>query len=128
MQAERTIRRGDLEIATGDCVATVTIDRADKHNALTAAFWHDLSQTLAELAAMGDIRAIVLTGAGDKAFSAGGDVGGFLELKDEASIRAFQNDAMRAFRDIERCPVPVIAAVNGIAMGADANSHSPAIW
>ena len=117
MQAERTIRRGDLEIATGDCVATVTIDRAAKHNALTAAFWHDLSQTLAELAAMDDIPAIVLTGAGDKAFSAGGDVGGFLELKDEASIRAFQTDAMRACRDIERCPVPVIAAVNGIAMG-----------
>ena len=69
-------RLGDLEIATRGQVGIITINRPAKLNALTAAIWGDLMNALDMFAAADDIRAIILTGAGDRAFSAGGDIPG----------------------------------------------------
>jgi len=112
-----TWRCGDLTVTISGAVAHAMIDREAKRNALTGAFWDDLRAVLDRIAAMPDIRVIVLTGAGDRAFSAGGDIPGFLALDTDAAIRAYQEAAMAAFGAVERCPLPVIAAVNGLAFG-----------
>lgn len=114
---ETAFRVGDLAIAIDGPIATIAIDRPAKLNALTAAIWSDLPAALDRLTAADDIRAIIVTGAGGKAFSAGGDIPGFLSLQTAGEIRAYQEAAMAAFRHVEDCPLPVIAAVNGIAFG-----------
>lgn len=98
-------------------VAVVHLDRPEKLNALTEAFWPQLRDALARLEASGTTRAVVLTGAGDKAFSAGGDIAGFGELDGTAAKRAFQAECLRTFAAVEESPLPVIAAVNGYAFG-----------
>lgn len=108
---------GELVVATDEHVATIRIARPDKLNALTARFWHDLPAVLDRLAANEHVRVVIVTGSGEHAFSAGGDIPGFLALTSIADIVAYQEAAMAAFRAIEQAPWPVIAAVNGIAFG-----------
>jgi enoyl-CoA hydratase len=110
-------RVGQLAIAHHAAVTLLTIDRVEKHNALTAEFWGDLRRVLDELVADQQTRAIVVTGAGDKAFCAGGDIAGFAALTTLESKRSYQIDAMNGFAALENCPLPVIAAVNGLALG-----------
>ena len=106
------------EIAVKDDggVAVIHLDRPEKLNALTEAFWPQMRDALSRLEAAGT-RAVVLTGAGEKAFSAGGDIAGFGELEGTAAKRAFQAECLRTFAAIEESPLPVIAAVNGYAFG-----------
>ncbi len=63
------------------------------------------------------VRVVVLTGAGDKAFCAGGDIADFQKLTTLEKRRAYQIDAMETFSAIETSPLPIIAAVNGWALG-----------
>lgn len=112
-----TARMGDLELHRADHVATLTISRPDKLNALPARFWGDLREAMALCEGDGETRVVVLTGAGERAFSAGGDIGEFAELEGMRAMRAFQIDAMAGFAALERSPLTVIAAVNGLAMG-----------
>ncbi|MFF6980174.1 enoyl-CoA hydratase/isomerase family protein [Streptomyces sp. NPDC008343] len=97
-------------------VAAVRIDRPQAFNALNSGILRQLGDEIAALAESNDIRAIVLTGTGEKAFSAGADLDELAGLSvDEATplMRAGQ----AVIRSIEQCPVPVIAAVNGLALG-----------
>ncbi|WP_219414229.1 enoyl-CoA hydratase/isomerase family protein [Pseudonocardia nigra] len=96
-------------------VATVRIDRPQVHNALNARVLRELDGALAELAA-DDVRAIVLTGTGTRAFSAGADLD---ELAGLSADRAYDvlSAGQTVIARIERSPVPVIAAVNGLALG-----------
>lgn len=110
-------RVGDLDIACSGGVAWVTIDRPEKLNALRSSFWADLRKVLDRLVADGEVGAVLLTGAGDRAFSAGGDIAGFAEMDGITEMRAFQQDAMAGFAAIERCPLTVVAVVNGLALG-----------
>lgn len=100
-----------------DGVAILTIDRADKHNAMSVAFFRNLPRVLDELDADDRVRAIVLTGAGDRAFSAGGDIASFAEMHDVSAYRRRLRIVYDAFHSVERAETPVIAAVNGIAYG-----------
>src|SRR4029077_10865587 len=68
-------------------------------------------------AAQPGVRAVVLTGSGDRSFSAGGDIEAFAELDGSAARRDFVADCLRTFAAIEECRLPVIAAVNGLALG-----------
>lgn len=99
-------------------VAVVRIDRPAKLNALTVEMLRDLATTIRSVAADGSAKALVLTGAG-RAFSAGDDLEASLDLDEDGFtelIEAFQN----VTRAILACPQPVIAAVNGIAVGGAA--------
>jgi enoyl-CoA hydratase len=98
-------------------VALLRINRPDKANALTASFWPQLRDLLDALAARDWVRAVVLTGAGAKAFSAGGDIVAFAALDSAVARRRFVDDCLRTFAAVEECPLPVIAAVNGLALG-----------
>jgi len=96
-------------------VITVILNRPEQHNAMNTAMGEDLLACFDALARDPDARAVVFTGAGDKAFCAGGDLKERNGMTDEA-WRAqhviFEQAALRVLR----CPIPVIAAVEGFAL------------
>jgi len=97
-------------------VAWCTIDRPDKLNAMTRAFFGELREALDAAAADPAVRAMVVHGAG-RCFSVGGDIAGFGDLAGTADRRAYAHEALTALRAVEATPVPVIAAVHGHALG-----------
>jgi len=97
--------------------ALVTFNNPKALNALTVPVFEALEEALTALAADDEVRALVLTGAGEKAFVAGGDIG-FLATLDVAKARSFALLAQRVLDKIEAFPKPVVAAVNGYALGA----------
>ena len=94
-------------------VATVWIDRQPKMNTMTVAMRHEFPGIFAGLDADDSVRVVVVRGAGGKAFSAGGDVAEFLTLA-PADLETWGDTLTSA----ERCRKPVIAAIDGYAMGA----------
>jgi enoyl-CoA hydratase len=98
-------------------VALLRISRPGKLNALTAAFWPQLRTLLDAAVAHPAVRAIVLTGSGDRSFSTGGDIEAFAGLDSATARRDFLDGCLRTFTAIEECRLPVIAAVNGWALG-----------
>ena len=99
-----------------DGVATVTINRPDKLNALNATAKTELRQAITVLRDDQAVGAIVITGAGEKAFVAGTDIEELATL-DRTGGEAFARGGQEVFDLIERCGKPVIAAVNGYALG-----------
>jgi len=100
-----------------DRIATVTINRPDKLNALNAAVIGELDRMFTALAARDTIGAIILTGAG-RAFVAGADIAEVAAAAaSPAGLEATSAFGSAVFTRIERCPKPVIAAVNGFALG-----------
>ncbi len=111
-------RHFDLEVADG--VATVTLNRPDKLNALTFEVYADLRDLLAELPHRGDARVVVIAGQG-RGFCSGGDVEeiiGELQKMAAAELLEFTRMTGAVVKALRECPLPVIAAVNGIAAGA----------
>jgi enoyl-CoA hydratase len=105
-----------IRVAAVDAVAVLTVDRQDALNALDVATLTHLRDRLREVADDDEVRAVVLTGAGEKAFVAGADIKYMSELDvDEAKAwGALGHDAGRL---LETMPKPTIAAVNGFALG-----------
>jgi enoyl-CoA hydratase/carnithine racemase len=98
-------------------VVLLTMCRPEKLNAMDRAWFGELIELMAGFGEDGRVRAVVLTGAG-RAFSAGGDIDMFADLDgDVARVRPHLRQVYDAFHAVERCAVPVIAAVNGIAYG-----------
>jgi enoyl-CoA hydratase len=104
-----------LLVTSAERVATITINRPDKRNALNAAVRRDVIAALDELRAAADVRVVIFTGAGDRAFIAGADIG---EFADRTPLQ--QRDVMnerRVFDEIAAFPKPTIAMINGFALG-----------
>jgi enoyl-CoA hydratase/carnithine racemase len=103
-------------------IGTVTLDRPGKLNALTFEAYADLRDLLAELPHRGDTRVLVIRGTG-RAFCSGGDVneiiGATLAMSPD-ELLAFTRMSGEVIREMRDCPVPVIAAVHGMAAGAGA--------
>jgi enoyl-CoA hydratase/carnithine racemase len=120
--ATRTERWHHLRLTLQDGVASVTLDRPDKLNALTFGAYADLRDLLAELSRERSVRALVLGGEG-RGFCSGGDVdeiiGATLSM-DTAQLLDFNRMTGQVVRAIRECPFPVIAAVHGVAAGAGA--------
>ncbi len=98
-------------------VATVALNRPNVLNALNASLLGELSRALAELDARPDIRAIVLTGSGEKAFAAGADIGELNALPNAGAGADKARVGQAITTQIESLATPVIAAVNGFALG-----------
>ena len=98
-----------------DGVAVLTIDRQEKLNALDPQVVEEIGQSLLELEAEGP-RAIVVTGAGDRAFVAGADVAA-MNAMEPLEAKRFAEIGHAAMALLDRSPVPTIAAVNGFALG-----------
>ena len=103
-------------VARDGAVAVVTIDRQDALNALDVATLTELRDRLAVLAEDADVRALVLTGAGDRAFVAGADIKYMSGLGPEQAL-AWGALGHEAARLLETMPKPTIAAINGFALG-----------
>jgi enoyl-CoA hydratase len=99
-----------------DSRAILTLNRPEKLNALTSAMKADLIRLLEGLRADERLRVIVFTGSGDKAFCAGTDIRELSELSDQQGIEVSES-GQKLSREFENFPVPVIAAVNGLAAG-----------
>jgi enoyl-CoA hydratase len=98
-------------------VATVTLNRPEVLNALNGRMLDELTETFAQLAADSELRAVVVTGAGPKAFAAGADIGELNALSGALAGEAQARRGQALTVAIERLRVPVIAAVNGFALG-----------
>jgi enoyl-CoA hydratase/carnithine racemase len=111
-----------FELIVADGVATLTLDRPEKLNALTFEVYADLRDLLVELPHRGDVRALVISGRG-RGFCSGGDVDGIigeLQSMKPAELLEFTRMTGAVVRAIRDCRQPVIAAVNGVAAGAGA--------
>jgi enoyl-CoA hydratase/carnithine racemase len=99
-------------------VATVTIDNAAKLNCMSQPVRTGFLSAFAELARDDRLRAVVLTGAGGRAFVGGADVRELAALRDEPEAEAFITEVHRCCDAVRRLPVPVIARVQGYVLGA----------
>lgn len=99
-----------------DRIAWLTLDRPSANNAITRAFYGELVAALARADADAGVGCVILHGAGDS-FCAGGDIKDFGSIGDLSDRRAYMAAAMGAFRAVEDCGKPVIAAVHGFALG-----------
>ena len=105
-----------LQIDDRGAVRVVTVNRPDKLNALDAATLDALHDAFEAAAADAAVRAVVLTGAGPKAFVAGADISQMADLS-PVQARDFSLRGQRTMRRIETMPKPVIAMINGFALG-----------
>lgn len=105
-----------LLIDTQDGIRTITVNRPDKLNALNSATLDALHQAFDAAADDAEVRVVVLTGAGEKAFVAGADISEMNGLT-PVQGRDFSLRGQRMMRRVEKMPKPVIAAVNGFALG-----------
>lgn len=96
-------------------VAVLTINRPKALNALNSAVLEELNAAL-DAIDLNEVRALIITGAGEKSFVAGADIGEMSTLT-KAESEAFGKKGNDVFRKIETLPIPVIAAVNGFALG-----------
>jgi enoyl-CoA hydratase len=103
-------------VARDGPVATVTVNRPETLNALNVATIDELRRALLDLRREGDVRAVVVTGAGPKAFVAGADIRELAAL-DPAGARALAERGQHVFDLVERLGKPVVAAINGYALG-----------
>src|SRR3954469_14150569 len=97
-------------------VFTVTINRADKMNAINKDVMADLDALTDEINSDPEIRGVILTGAGQKAFVAGADISEFTGLSKSQGMDLAKK-GQKVFFKIENCSKPIIAAVNGFALG-----------
>ena len=109
--------RSELETRAGGLVARVTFDNPRKLNILSREFLVELTRVVNSLSKNQDLRAIVLTGAGEKAFVGGADLATLGSL-DPKSAREFITLIHDACESLRACPVPVLARINGYCLGA----------
>ena len=105
-----------LSVAREGAIATITIDRPDKLNALNDATVRELADAFESVGADADVGGVILTGAGDKAFVAGADIGELARMGPLDGVETSRR-GQRTLRAIETLGKPVIAAVNGFALG-----------
>ena len=96
-----------------DRVATLIVDRQDKRNSMTVEMRREIGQAFRDFSKDRGLRVIVVRGAGEQAFSSGGDIGEFLKLAPH-ELESWGDE----MTELERCPKPVIAAIDGFCLGA----------
>src|SRR5499426_1089540 len=109
-------------LALTDGVATITLDRPDRLNALTFEVYRELAETFEDLDRHADIRAVVITGRG-KGFCSGGDQDYIIKRllgRDTPALLDFTRATGRLIEAMRRCRRPIVGAINGVAVGAGA--------
>ena len=100
-----------------DGILTITVNRPDKMNALNRFVIADIGAAITDAYTNSDVKSVIITGAGEKAFVAGADISEFDGLGAEGGAALAKRGNDLVFNNIENCPKPVIAAVNGFALG-----------
>lgn len=100
-----------------DQILYVTINREHKLNALNKETLAELADVIAVATKRDEIRGVLLTGAGEKAFVAGADISEFSDYNGQQGEELARNGQTLVFDAIQKCPKPVVAAINGFALG-----------
>ena len=95
----------------------ITINRPDKLNALNKDVIEEIGKVMEDVYSNAEIKTVILTGSGEKAFVAGADISEFTALDENGGAELARRGQQGVFDKIENCPKPVIAAVNGFALG-----------
>jgi enoyl-CoA hydratase len=106
----------NLKADVKDNILYITINRPDKMNALNFQTLDEIRFVMGEAYDNPEVKGIIITGEGEKAFVAGADISEFSQLN-EINSRKISENGQDTFSLIEKCPKPVIAAVNGFALG-----------
>lgn len=106
----------NLLTSTENSTFTITVNRPDKLNALNKKTVEEIGKAISEAESNDAVKAIIITGSGPKSFVAGADIAEFVGLSTEQGM-ALAQFGQSVFRKIETCSKPVIAAVNGFALG-----------
>ena len=99
-----------------DKIGVLTINRPAKMNALNAATVDEINSAVNEVKSDGNMRVLIVTGSGDKAFVAGADISEFVDIGLKEGFD-FSRKGHRVLGDLENLGIPTIAAVNGLALG-----------
>jgi len=116
MTAAKVEPFANLVLARGAGVATITLNRPKVLNALDTATLRELARAVREIRRDAAVRALVVTGAGDKAFSAGADIAAMAAMS-AAEGHAYSRLGHEVMARLEALEIPVVAAVNGVALG-----------
>ena len=103
-----------------DGIVTLTLNRPASRNALTLEMYDALAATCRGISGEAGVRALIIRGAGDRAFAAGTDMSAFRSFSTPDDAIAYEQRMEGGFRDIERCAVPTIAAITGACTGGGA--------
>ncbi|MDR2188693.1 MAG: enoyl-CoA hydratase/isomerase family protein [Azonexus sp.] len=107
-----------INLTTADGIATLVIDNAAKRNAINLAMWRQLAAHLAAISGDRGIRCVVIRGAGDEAFAAGGDLEEFIHARATlAQALAYHTEVAAALNAIADCPQPTVALIRGACIG-----------
>ena len=110
---------GRVQLTLSGAHAVVTLDNLERMNAMTVAMWHDLAQVFERVAALPEVRLVVVRGQG-KHFCAGGDISEYpgFRFTEQGLTRFHEEQVWVGLDAILNCPVPVIAVIEGNCMGA----------
>jgi enoyl-CoA hydratase/carnithine racemase len=109
---------GTILVDRDDAIATITLNRPEKLNALTKAMWGGLGEAVAALGCDAGVRCIVIRGAGERAFSPGNDIGEFArERSNKAQAIEYGRFMHTTAHALAACPVPMVAEIHGICVG-----------
>jgi enoyl-CoA hydratase/carnithine racemase len=109
---------GTILVERDGAIATITLNRPEKLNALTRAMWGGLGEAVDALGRDTDVRCIVIRGAGERAFSPGNDIGEFArERSNKAQAIEYGRFMHTTARTLGACPVPMVAEIHGICVG-----------
>lgn len=110
----------DLLYEVRNGIGRITLNRPQARNALTFDMYERLAEVCSNVPADGLVKAIIVTGAGDKAFAAGTDISQFRAFKTPTDALAYEERIDAVMTSVERCPVPTIAAIHGACTGGGA--------
>src|SRR4051812_1913178 len=116
--AETSHADGKILQSVGDGVGIITFNNPDKRNAMSLEMWEGLGNALVELRDNPDVRVVILTGAGDKAFVSGADISQFEKVRHNAAASeeySRKSEAQRAL--LANYPKPIIACIKGFCLG-----------
>jgi enoyl-CoA hydratase/carnithine racemase len=110
----------DLLYEIRDGVGRITFNRPQARNALTFAMYERLAAICEEVETKKDVKVLLLTGAGDKAFASGTDISQFRAFKEPKDALEYEARIDRVLGTLEKCPIPTIAAISGACTGGGA--------
>jgi enoyl-CoA hydratase/carnithine racemase len=112
------MKKSEVHVEVTAPLATVRLDRPDKHNVLTVGGWRALGEGIEDLSKREEIGCVVVCGTGGRAFSAGSDISAFPGERDTPEdVRAYADAIARTLRAIRCCPHPTLAVIEGICVG-----------
>lgn len=110
----------EILIETHDATLHITLNRPEARNALTFGMYEEIGRACGEIELGGAIKAVIISGAGDKAFAAGTDMTQFRDFTTPQHAIDYEQTMDRILQTIEQCPVPIIAAITGACTGGGA--------